>query len=190
MMETIVKLGSDFMDLLVKLSKGLTGIIGAGGENFMGLITGVLPNVLILLTMINAIIALIGEDKINAMAKKATKYGVLRYTLLPLLGVFFLTNPMCYAIARFVDEEHKPAVIDALYKLVHPMTGIFSHANAGELFIWLGISGGITTLDKSTAPLAIRYLLVGILSALISGYVTEIITKIMLKRNVKNEAEV
>lgn len=36
------------MNFLIKLADGLTGIVGAGGENLVGLITGVLPNVLIL----------------------------------------------------------------------------------------------------------------------------------------------
>ena len=58
------------MDFLVSLAEGFTGIVSAGGENLVSLITSILPNVLILLTMINAIIALIGEEKVNAAAQK------------------------------------------------------------------------------------------------------------------------
>ena len=49
------------MDFLVNLANGLTGIVSAGADNLVGLLTGILPNVLILLTLINAIVALIGE---------------------------------------------------------------------------------------------------------------------------------
>ena len=40
------------MNVFVKLAEGFTGIVSAGGENLMGLITGILPNLLILLTCI------------------------------------------------------------------------------------------------------------------------------------------
>ena len=42
------------MDILVNLANGLTGIVSAGADNLVGLLTGILPNVLILLTLINA----------------------------------------------------------------------------------------------------------------------------------------
>ena len=48
----------ELMNVFVKLAEGFTGIVSAGGENLMGLITGILPNLLILLTCINAIITL------------------------------------------------------------------------------------------------------------------------------------
>lgn len=39
------------MNVFVKLAEGFTGIVSAGGENLMGLITGILPNLLILLIL-------------------------------------------------------------------------------------------------------------------------------------------
>lgn len=169
------------MDILVKLADGFSGIFNAGGENLVGLITGVLPALIVLLTFINALIALIGEDRVLRFAQKTTKYAVLRYTVFPILSVFFLTNPMCYSFGRFLDEKHKPAFYDAAVSFVHPITGLFPHANAGELFVWTGIASGITTLGLSVTPLAIRYFLVGVIVILIRGIVTEIITKIMWK---------
>ncbi len=168
------------MNFLVGLANGLTGIVSAGGENLVSLITGVLPNVLILLTMINALIALIGEDRVNGAAQKLTRFRILRYTVLPVISLFFLTNPMCYTMGRFVDEDLKPATIDAIATIAHPITGLFPHGNPGELFVWMGIATGLTTLGISTTPLAIRYLLVGIICCLVRGVVTEIITNIML----------
>ena len=170
------------MEFLVNLANGLTGIVSAGAENLVGLITGVLPNILILLTLINALTALVGKEKVMSAARRITRFRILRYTVIPFMGLFFFTNPMCYTIGRFVDEDCKPAVIDSLFSFAHPITGIFPHANSGELFVWLGISAGLTTLDVSTTPLAIRYFLVGIIVMFLRGNITEFVTKAMLGR--------
>ena len=149
----------------------------------MGLITGILPNVLILLTFINALISLIGEERVMNFSKKLTRFRILRYTLLPVMALFFLTNPMCYTMGKFVEEDEKPAFIDACFSFAHPITGLFPHANSAELFVWTGIAAGITTLGESTTPLAVRYLLVGIIVIFLRGNVTEFITKKLMKRN-------
>lgn len=171
------------MNIVVGLAKGFTGIIGAGATNLTGLITGMIPNLLILLTLVNAIIALIGEEKVNAFAKKMTKFRITRYTILPFLALFFFTNPMCYTMGRFVEEDQKPGFIDATFRLAHPITGIFAHANAGEIFIWSGISSGIVKLGLDATPLAVRYLIVGLIVTFISGNVTEFVTKRILATN-------
>ena len=44
---------------------------------------------------------------------------------------------MCYTFGRFVEEKYKPAFYDAAVSFVHPVTGLFPHANGGELlYIW------------------------------------------------------
>ncbi len=171
------------MNFIVNIAEGFTGIVSAGGENLMGLITGILPNVLILLTFINALISLIGEERVMNFSKKLTRFRILRYTLLPVMALFFLTNPMCYTMGKFVEEDEKPAFIDACFSFAHPITGLFPHANSAELFVWTGIAAGITTLGESTTPLAVRYLLVGIIVIFLRGNVTEFITKKLMKRN-------
>ena len=171
------------MNFIVNIAEGFTGIVSAGGENLMGLITGILPNVLILLTFINALISLIGEERVMNFSKKLTRFRILRYTLLPVMALFFLTNPMCYTMGKFVEEDEKPAFIDACFSFAHPITGLFPHANSAELFVWTGIAAGITTLGESTTPLAVRYLLVGIIVNFLRGNVTEFNTKKMMKRN-------
>lgn len=173
------------MDFLIKIANGFTGMVSAGGTNLVGLITGVLPNVLILLTFINALIALIGEEKVMNFSKKLTRYRLLRYTLLPVISMFFLTNPMAYTLGRFVEEDEKPAFIDAAFSVAHPMTGLFPHANPAELFVWQGIATGVAALGKSTTPLAIRYLLSSIIIIFIRGNVTEFLTKMFMNRNRK-----
>lgn len=154
----------------------------------MSLITSILPNVLILLTFINALISLIGEERVMNFSRRLTRFRLLRYTLLPVMALFFLTNPMCYTMGKFVEEDEKPAFVDACFSFAHPITGLFPHANSAELFVWTGIATGITTLGKSTTPLAVRYLLVGIIVIFIRGNVTEFITKQLMKRS-KNQNE-
>lgn len=171
------------MDFLVKLAEGFSGIFNAGGQNLMGLITGILPALIVLLTFVNALVAIIGEERVTNFAQKTTKSFILRYTLFPLLAVFFLTNPMCYSFGRFLPEKQKPAFYDSAVSFVHPITGLFPHANAGELFVWTGISSGLTTLGLSITPLAVRYFLVGLVVILLRGIVTELITKAMWKED-------
>lgn len=154
----------------------------------MSLITSILPNVLILLTFINALISLIREERVMNFSRRLTRFRLLRYTLLPVMALFFLTNPMCYTMGKFVEEDEKPAFVDACFSFAHPITGLFPHANSAELFVWTGIATGITTLGKSTTPLAVRYLLVGIIVIFIRGNVTEFITKQLMKRS-KNQNE-
>lgn len=170
------------MDFLVKLAEGFIGIFNAGGENLMGLVTGILPTLIVLLTFVNALVAIIGEERVTNFARMCTKNIFLRYSIFPLLSVFFLTNPMCYSFGRFLDEKQKPAFYDSAVSLVHPITGLFPHANAGELFVWTGISSGLTTLGLSVMPLAVRYFLVGMIMILIKGIVTETLTKLMWKK--------
>ncbi|ASN04375.1 PTS glucitol/sorbitol transporter subunit IIC [Virgibacillus necropolis] len=174
------------MDFLIKLAEGFIGMFQAGGDQFMGLVTGIIPLLVVLITAVNAVIRFIGEEKVYSFAQKCTKYFILRYTIFPFLAVFFLTNPMCYTFGRFLPEKQKPAFYDSAVSFVHPITGLFPHANPAELFVYLGVAAGITELGLSLGPLALRYLLVGIVVMLLRGVVTEFITDRMIKSKAKN----
>ena len=169
------------MDWIVKLAEGFIGMFQKGGETFVGMLTGIVPTLICLITAVNAIIKLVGEEKIQRFAQKCTKNIILRYTVFPILAVFFLTNPMAYTFGKFLPERQKPAFYDSAVSLVHPITGLFPHANAAELFVYTGISAGITQLHLSLGPLAIRFFIVGIIVILIRGIITEKITIKMLK---------
>ena len=101
------------MEFISKVAEAFMSLFTTGGETFMGWVTGIIPTVVCLMTFVNSIIKLVGTEKVERFAKKITRFAVLRYTLLPLLAVFFLGNPMCYTFGRFVDEKYKPAYYDA-----------------------------------------------------------------------------
>ena len=174
------------MDALVTLAEGFIGLFQEGAATFTSLVTGIVPLLIVLLTGVNALITLIGPDRINKVGEWAARDGLIfypiRYVILPFLSVFFLTNPMAYTMGRFLPEKYKPAFYDAAVSYVHPPLGIFPHINPGELFVWLGIATGIEMLGLSVIPLAIRYLLIGLVVIFIRGIVTERITAVMWAR--------
>lgn len=171
------------MDYIANLAESFIGLFNLGGQNLVGLITGILPTLLVLITAVNALIAIIGEERVDKIAELSSKNVITRYTILPILAVFFLTNPMCYNFGKFLDEKYKPAYYDAAVSFVHPITGLFPHANAGELFVYQGIAAGIAALGLSTGQLAVRYFIVGIIVIFLRGIITEKITAIMMKKN-------
>ncbi len=180
-----------FFGVLANAAEWFIGLFQAGGEVFLGLVTGIIPLLVVLLTAVNALIRLIGPERIDKLGEAAGRPGLVwypvRYLVLPVLSVFFLTNPMAYTMGRFLPERYKPAFYDSAVSFVHPITGLFPHANPGELFVYLGIAAGITTLGGNLGDLAIRYLLVGMVVILIRGIVTEFITARMMARRTTTE---
>ncbi len=152
------------------------GMFDAGGEQFMNLFTGIVPTLVVLLTFTYAMIKFIGEERVTKAIQFASKFMVLRYTLMPILSILLLTNPMAYTFGRFVEERQKPAFFDSLVSFLHPVTSIFPYANAGELFVYLGIANGLIQAGYGTAELAVRFFLVGIVVIFLRGVITERIT--------------
>ena len=156
-----------FMQTVTWVAEGFMSLFQAGGETFMGWVTGII---------------LIGEDRVTTFAQKLTGNVFGRYLILPIVSVLFLGNPMCYSFGRFVEEKYKPAYYDAAVSFVHPATGLFPHANPGELFVYMGIAAGITELGLSLGDLALRYFVVGMIVIFIRGMVTERIYLFMNQR--------
>lgn len=173
------------MEFIAGLANGFLALFQAGATTFMGWVTGIIPLVVVLMTAVNSLIKLIGEDRVNGIAETATKYTITRYTVLPVLAVIFLANPMCYTFGRFVESKFKPAFYDATVSFVHPVTGLFPHANGGELFVYMGIAAGVQQLGLPLGDLAVRYFIVGVVVILIRGIVTERIYLHMLKNDEK-----
>lgn len=175
------------LQFFVFLATGFIGMFQKGGQQFVGLVTGIIPLLIVLMTAVNALVRFIGPERIDKVAMASSNNIFLRYLVLPFLAVFFLTNPMAYTMGRFLPEKQKPAFYDSAVSFVHPILGLFPHANPGEIFVWAGIATGITTLHLNVGDLAVRYFFVGLVVIFMRGLVTERITAVMWARRPKSE---
>ncbi|MCB5236729.1 PTS glucitol/sorbitol transporter subunit IIC [Niallia circulans] len=179
------------MDYIIKFAEGFRNLFDTGAETFISWMTGIVPVVLLLLVAMNTIIQLIGEDRINRLASASSKNPLLRYLVLPLLGTFMLGNPMGLSLGRFLPEKYKPSYYASASYFCHTSNGLFPHINPGELFIFLGIAAGIEQLGFSTADLAVRYFLVGVVMNFFAGWITDFTTKMVEKQQgIKLSSEV
>jgi len=177
------------VQILVLIATGFIGMFQKGGTVFVGLVTGIIPLLIVLMTAVNALVRFIGPERIDKVAAVSSRNIFLRYLILPFLSVFFLTNPMAYTMGRFLPEKQKPAFYDSAVSFVHPILGLFPHANPGEYFVWAGIAAGIIKLGLNVGDLAVRYFLVGLLVIFLRGLLTERITALMWARRPGAEAE-
>ena len=184
--EVTVDKQEGILGALATAAEDFIAVFNKGGEVLLSLMGGILPTLIVLLTAVNALVRLIGPEKIENLGKAAARPGLqwypVRYIVLPFVAVFVLTNPMAYTMGRFLPERFKPAFYDSAVSFVHPILGIFPHANPGELFVYVGIATGIQQLGFGLGDLAVRYLLVGLVVIFIRGIVTEIITARMMKK--------
>lgn len=167
----------------VWLSTHFIGLFEASGTAFVGLVTGILPTVIVLLTLMFAVTQWVGEKRMTRAVQWSARFAVTRYTLMPIIAVIMLTNPACYAFGVYLPERQKPAFYDAAVSFVHPVTAFFPHANAGEIFVWAGVAAGVLKKDPgSYAQLALLYFVVGIVVIFIRGMFTELLTRLMIRR--------
>jgi Phosphotransferase system sorbitol-specific component IIC len=172
------------MQGLVWVSTHFIGLFNASASALMGLITGILPLLIVLLTLMYAITTWVGEKRMTRAVQWSARYAITRYTLMPIIAVLMLTNPACYAFGIYLPERQKPAFYDAAVSFVHPVTAFFPHANAGEIFVWAGVAAGVLKASPSAYPkLALLYFLVGIAVIFIRGVMTELITRLMIRRS-------
>ncbi len=167
---------------LGKAAEWFIGLFQAGGETFVGFVTGIIPLLIVLLTAFYTLTNLVGQDRVHRAAQFAAGSIFTRYTLLPILAVFFLTNPMAYTFGTFLEEKYKPAFYDSAVSFVHPPLGLFPHVNPAELFVWLGVAEGIRRLGLPLGDLAVRYIIVGLIVILIRGLLTQYITQFLARR--------
>jgi glucitol/sorbitol PTS system EIIC component len=174
---------------LTSIGTHFIGLFQQGGQVFVGFVTGIIPTLVVLMTAFYAIIGLVGEERVHGIARAAGGIELTRYTVLPILAVFFLTNPMAYTFGTFLDEKYKPAFYDSAVSFVHPPLGLFPHVNPGEYFVWGGMLVALLQLEKEGkvpanyhVTVAIYYLLTGIVVILLKGMLTQRITAFLARR--------
>lgn len=96
------------MDFIVNLASGFMNLFSLGGEQFVSWVTGIIPTIVMLLVLMNAIIALVGDEAIAKLARVCTGNPILRYAVLPFVSAFMLGNPMALSIGKFMPEFYKP----------------------------------------------------------------------------------
>ena len=170
------------MDIVVNVAEGFMGLFDTGAQTFIGWVSSIVPKVLLLLVFMNALIALIGQERINKFARVCSGNVILAYGVLPFISAFMLGNPMALSMGKFLPERMKPSYYASSTYHCHTNSGMVPHINVGEIFIYLGIADGISTLGLSTTPLALRYMLVGLVMNFFAGWVTDFTTKMVMKQ--------
>ena len=170
------------MNVIVKFASGFMGLFDTGAQTFIGWVSGIVPKVLLLLILMNTIIALVGQDRINKFAKVCSKNVILAYGVLPFIAAFMLGNPMALSMGKFLPERQKPSYYASAAYHCHTNSGILPHINPGEIFIYMVIAAGIQKLGLNETDLALRYLLVGLVMNFFAGWVTDFTTKIVMKQ--------
>lgn len=164
-------------------AENFINLFNEAAGSFAGLVTGIVPLLMVMLTAMYAITTWIGEERVTRAVQWAGKFMITRYTVMPFLAMLLLTNPMAYTFGRFLPERYKPAFYDSAVSFCHPITSLFPHANAGEIFVWMGVAAGVREIapDKF-ATLAILYFLVGLVVIFIRGVATQWMTAYLIRR--------
>ena len=173
------------MDFIVSIAQGITGFFSAAGESFMGTAASIVPLALIALTVLNAIVALIGEDRFDSASRKLTKNFFARYTLLPYLANFMVGSPASFTFGKYLPEKYKPGYQEVCTRTnMAPMMCLFPHVNPGELFVWLGIFNGVVTIagERAGATLAVATFALAFCTSSFIGLVVEKMTRFLAKR--------
>jgi len=170
------------MEILANAGNHFYGLFQSGGQFFMIYIVNFIPWIIIMITFMHILFKLIGLERIEKIANVLGKNPITRWSLMPMVCMMFSGNPMTYPYARFLPENQKVAFFDAAISYCHPVTGLFPHANPGELFVYLGIATGVFVAGYDLGFLAISYFLVGILVVFIRGFVTQLIYNAKFKK--------
>ena len=115
------------MNIIIKGASGFMGLFDTGAETFISWVSGIVPKVLLLLILMNTIIALIGQERVNKFAKLCSGNVILAYGVLPFISAFMLGNPMALSMGKFLPERMKPSYYaSASYLIIAIQTVEFS----------------------------------------------------------------
>ena len=169
-------------DFFMFLINSVQEMVDTGAQQLLTWVTQLLPKVFLFLILLNAVTSLIGRSRVERLAAKCGSNSLLRYLVLPFLSAVVLGNPMAISMGRYLPERYKPAYFASASYHCHTNSGIFQHINPAELFLWLGIANGVLARGQNLFPLALRYLLAGLVANFVSGYATELITRRVEKK--------
>ena len=170
------------MDTMVTFAQAFIGMFQEGGKVLWSWVSEIIPTLVCLLVAMNALVKIVGNDKIEKFAGACAGNPITRYIVLPVVGVFFFCNPMGLSLGKFLPEYYKASYYASATGSCHTLNGMFPHINPGELFVYLGIANGITTLGLNHVDLALRYLLIGIVINFLRGWATDFTTAYVQKQ--------
>src|SRR3954465_1822242 len=111
------KTGNPVLDAIIWAGEHFIGLFNEAGKQFAGLVVGILPTLIVLLTFMYAMIQFIGEHRVNRAVQWSGRWWITRYSFMPVLAMLVLTNPMAYTFGRFLPERYKPAFYDSTVSL-------------------------------------------------------------------------
>ena len=175
---------------LAHWAENFIAIFQAGADTFVALLTGIIPLLIVLLTAVNALIKLVGPERIDSFGAFAARPGFiylpLRYMRAAVPVGVLPDQPHVLHDGPVPSRAKKPAFYDADGQLRPPDPRVCSRTPTPA-----NTSSGPASppasprTDLPIGDLAVRYLLVGLVVIFLRGCTTEIIFRIMSRRTPK-----
>jgi len=177
------------MEVLTNIGSAFGDVVRAMGNELLGLVTGVVPGLMALMTVFFFIQKAIGEERVKGFIQKLCKFSIIRWTFAPMVAAILFSVPMDFVAGSFLKEEHKISWFEGVLSLHHPLLGLFQHVHAPEYFVYMGIASGLLKLGYNLGGYNIRILLAGLVVAAIRGFTSERIFSFMKKGREKKLAD-